>query len=86
MAKKASAKKNQEVGEPQGDIEEAKEDAAPQEDAASSLNTQTVVIQKAIAGLDFSYHPGQLVELPAELAAKWIKSGVAADYQPVSEA
>lgn len=35
-------------------------------------------IVKAIASTEWSYAPGEIVELPADLAEKWIASGVAA--------
>lgn len=43
---------------------------------------QTVRILVSIASADWSYAPGQVVSLPAEQAATWIGSGLAAGVEP----
>jgi hypothetical protein len=41
-----------------------------------------VKILVSIASADWSYVPGQVVQMPAEQAATWIGSGLAAGVEP----
>jgi hypothetical protein len=45
-----------------------------------------VKIKRSIAGIEFSYYPGQVVDIDDDLARKWQESGIAESTKPESTA
>jgi hypothetical protein len=43
-----------------------------------------VKILVSIAAADWSYHPGQIVDIPEEQASTWIASGLAEATEPAT--